>query len=161
MLKTLIIGFGNLDRADDGVAFYVINALRRRIGQTPLSEDVTGLENLGNQVDAIFLAQLAPELVDIMKDYDEICFVDAHVYEEAEDLHCTPVIPEEAALTFTHHMTPAMLLALLQALYQHQVAGYLVSIRGYDFDFHRDLSSLTQGQMDPAVQYIMQRIGLF
>ena len=46
MPRTLIIGFGNLDRADDGVAFYVINALRRRLGQKALSEEDTGLEEL-------------------------------------------------------------------------------------------------------------------
>ena len=55
MSRTLVIGFGNIDRADDGVAFYVINALRRRLGQKPLSEEDTGLEELGAPIDSVFL----------------------------------------------------------------------------------------------------------
>jgi len=154
MLRTLIIGYGNLDRADDGVAFYVVNALRRRLGKPPLPEDTTGLDDLGNRVDTVFLSQLTPELVEIMRNYGHVCFVDAHAFEKAEDLLCTPVLPEQASLTFTHHMTPALLLALLQALYEHPVTGHLVSIRGHNFDFHRRLSSDTQAQVEPAIDCI-------
>jgi Ni,Fe-hydrogenase maturation factor len=81
MPRTLIIGFGNLDRADDGVAFHVVNVVRQHLGQAQLPEDDTGLEGLGSAVDTIFLSQLTPELTDIMQDYSRILFVDAHVYE--------------------------------------------------------------------------------
>jgi hydrogenase maturation protease len=155
MPRTLVVGFGNLDRADDGVAFHVVNVLRRRLGRPPLPEDVTGLDDLGERVDSVFLVQLIPELVEIMNDYGTICFVDAHVSETLGDLGCTPVSPEDASLTFTHHMTPALLLALLQTLYRHPVAAHLVSIRGRDFDFHRRLSPLTQAQVEPAVDRIL------
>ena len=158
MPRSLLIGFGNRDRADDGVAWHVINAVRRRLGQTTLPEDDTGLDSLGNAVDAVFLSQLTPELAEIMQNYDTIFFIDAHVYEEAGDLHCRPVRPEAAALTFTHHISPAMMLALLQALYRRQPAGYLVSIRGDDFDFHRNLSSHTQSLVEPAVDHIFRQI---
>ena len=158
MPRSLLIGFGNMDRADDGVALYVINAVRRRLGQASLPEDDTGLDSLGDGVDTVFLSQLTPELAEIMKDYDQILFIDAHVCEDADDLHCRPVRPEAAALTFTHHISPAMMLALLQALYQRQPAGYLVSIRGYDFDFHRNLSPHTQSLVEPAVDHILQQI---
>ncbi|NPU85821.1 MAG: hydrogenase maturation protease [Syntrophaceae bacterium] len=155
MPRTLVVGYGNLDRADDGVAYHVVNALRRRLGRPPLPEDATGLDDLGDRVDSVFLVQLAPELVEIMKDYGIICFVDAHVRERVEDLYCTHVSPEDASLTFTHHMTPALLLALLQTLYRHPVAAHLVSIRGRDFDFHRRLSPRTQAQVEPAVARIL------
>jgi len=158
MPRTLIIGFGNPDRADDGVAFHVINAVRRHLGQTPLPEDETGLEELGNTVDTVFLSQLTPELADIMKDYGRIFFVDAHVYENLKPLHCAPVHPEAAGLTFTHHISPAMLLALLQAIHQCAPPGYLVSLRGHDFDFHRDLSSKTADLIEPAVRCILAEI---
>jgi molybdopterin-guanine dinucleotide biosynthesis protein A len=44
--RTLIIGYGNLERADDGVAYHAVNALRQRLGQKALSEDETGLQGL-------------------------------------------------------------------------------------------------------------------
>jgi hydrogenase maturation protease len=155
MLRSLIIGFGNLDRADDGVAYYVINALRRHLGQKALSEEDTGMEDLGAPIDSIFLSQLAPELMDPIAEYKRVIFVDAHVYENMEALHCAPVLPEYAAATFTHHLTPAMLLAFLKALHHREPKGHLVSIRGYDFDFHRNLSLDTQALVEPAVNYIL------
>jgi len=154
MSRTLVIGFGNIDRADDGVAFHVINILRRRLGQNPLSEEDTGLEELGAPVDSVFLSQLTPELMDILVEYRRVIFVDAHVYETLEDLHCAPVVPEYAPATFTHHLTPAALLALLKTIYRVEPAGHLVSIHGYDFDFHRDLSANTRALVEAAADCI-------
>ena len=156
MSRTLVIGFGNIDRADDGVAFQVINALRRRLGQKALSEEDTGLEELGAPVDSVFLSQLAPELMDTLTEYGQVIFVDAHVYETLEDLHCAPVVPEYAPSTFTHHLTPGALLALLKTLYGVEPAGHLVSIRGYDFDFHRNLSANTRALVESAADCILE-----
>jgi hydrogenase maturation protease len=158
MPRTLVIGFGNIDRADDGVAFFVINALRRRLGQRPLLEDETGLEELGAQVDSVFLSQLTPELLETLAGYPQVIFMDAHVYENVDALHCEPVSPEYTPSTFTHHLTPAAFLALLKTLYHREPAGQLVSIRGHDFDFHRDLSAETQALVEPAVEQILRLI---
>ncbi len=155
MPRTLVIGFGNIDRADDGVAYHVISGLRRRLGQGMLHEDETGLEGLGAQIDSIFLVQLAPELMDVMIPYDKIIFVDAHVYENVDSLYCAPVFPEFTPATFTHHLTPAMLLALLKSLHHREPAGHIVSIRGYDFDFHRNLSADTVALVEKAVDHIL------
>jgi len=158
MHRTLIIGFGNIDRADDGVAYEVINALRCIQGQEPLKEVETGLDELGGEMDSVFLSQLTPELMDMLVEYDRIIFVDAHVYEDADDLHCAAVLPEYAQSTFTHHMTPAMLLALLKALYHCEPIGNIVSIRGHDFDFHRGLSPATKALVGKAAEYIERLI---
>lgn len=158
MHRTLIIGFGSIDRGDDGVAYHVINALRQRLGQNMLGEDVTGLEELGRQTDSIFLVQLAPELLDVLAGYDHVVFVDAHVLENVDNLYCAPVFPEYAPATLTHHMNPAMILALLKALYRREPTGHLVSIRGYNFDFHRDLSPDTKALVEPAVDFILQSL---
>jgi hydrogenase maturation protease len=158
MSRTLVIGYGNIDRADDGVAYFVVNALRRVLGQDMLGEEDTGLEGLGGQVDSVFLHQLTPELLEWMGDYDEIVFVDAHVYQNLDDLHCSPVSPEQSAPSFTHHVTPAMLLAFLRALYHGEPSARIVSIRGYDFDFHPGLSTATAAQVGPAVECILRQI---
>jgi len=154
--RTLVIGYGNLDRADDGVAYYVVNALRRCLGQELLSEDNTGLEGLSAQTDSIFLTQLVPELTDTLVDYDQVIFVDAHVREDVNDLYCAPVLSEYVLSGFTHHVTPVMLLALLKALHHREPVGYLVSIRGHDFDFRRGLSVAAEALVQPAVECILQ-----
>ncbi|HTZ39018.1 MAG TPA: hydrogenase maturation protease [Syntrophales bacterium] len=154
MTRTLVIGFGNLDRADDGVAFHVVNALRRRLGKTALEEDNTGLEDLGSEADSVFIGQLVPEMMDLLEGYDRVVFVDAHVDPALEDLYCAAVSPDEAGLTFTHHMSPATLLAFFKAIHGRDLEGYLVSIRGRDFDFHRNLSPETIALVESAVDRI-------
>jgi hydrogenase maturation protease len=159
MIRTLVIGFGNLDRADDGVAYHVVNAFRRRLGQAELVEDNTGLEELGAPVDSVFIGQLVPEMIDLLDDYERVVFVDAHVDPSLNDLYCAAVSPDEAGLTFTHHMSPATLLAFYKALNGRDLEGHLVSIRGIDFDFHRDLSVETVTLVEPAVEQIMSLLG--
>jgi hydrogenase maturation protease len=155
---TLVIGYGNLDRSDDGVAYRIVNALRQRLGQKPLGDDATGLEELGARIDSVFLTQVGPELLETIAGYDQIIFVDAHVLPENTGLYCAPVVPEYTQSTFTHHMTPATLLALEKAMYQRDLAGFMVSVRGSNFDFGRTLSATTEGLVEPAVQKILRLI---
>lgn len=156
MSRTIVVGYGNIDRADDGVAYEVINALRQRLGQERLKEGDTGLENLGSSPDSIFLIQLMPEIMEILIDYDQIIFVDAHAGANTNDLNCIPVTPEYVSSTFTHHMTPASLLAFMEVLYNREPAGHIVSLRGYDFDFKRIISASTKMLVPAAVEKILK-----
>jgi hydrogenase maturation protease len=156
--RTLVIGYGNLHRADDGVAYHVVNALREQLGQRTLSEDETGLEELNGQADSVLLTQLVPELIDTLANYQQVIFVDAHVHQGVPDLYCTAVSPEIAVSSLTHHMTPALLLALLKTILHVEPVAHIVSIRGNDFDFHQRLSDATASMVRPAVQYILNRL---
>ncbi|MDA8123624.1 MAG: hydrogenase maturation protease [Deltaproteobacteria bacterium] len=154
--RALIVGYGNIDRADDGIAFEVINTLRRHQSRAPLGDEDTGLEALGTEIDTVFLSQLTPELLETLRDYDHIIFVDAHVYPDIGTLHCRDILPEGAPSILIHHLTPEILLAFLKALYGRDPLGHLVSLRGYDFDFHRHLSAKAKRWSKQAVQYIEQ-----
>jgi hydrogenase maturation protease len=158
MQRTLLIGYGNLDRQDDGAAFEVVNALRSHLGQAPLGEDGSGLEELGAQVDSVSVQKLAPELLDVAADYEQVVFVDAHVQADEDDVYVQMVRPEYATAAFTHHMTPALFLALLQALHRRQPQGTIVSVRGFAFDFERGLSAATEALVEPAVEEILKLI---
>lgn len=154
MARTLVIGYGNRDRGDDGVAFEVINALRSRLGQEPLQDEQVGLERAGSQVDSLFVMQLAPEWLDVAAGYERLIFVDAHAVPEAPDVQCTRVEAEFRAAAFTHHMTPAMFLALLQAMHRQTPTGWMLSVRGADFSFRRGLSDSTAARVLSAVECI-------
>ncbi|OPY11075.1 MAG: hypothetical protein A4E70_00139 [Syntrophus sp. PtaU1.Bin005] len=153
--RTLLVGFGNLDRADDGVAFFVVNAFRKRLGQAALDEGCTGLEDLGGLLDSIFMVELVPELIDLLEGYEQVIFVDAHVDPNLDELHCGLVSPDEAGLTLTHHMSPATLLAFFKALHGRDIKGYLVSIVGHNFDFLRKLSPETDALVEEATDRIL------
>ena len=154
--KTIIIGHGNIYRSDDGVAFTVINELRRQLGQELLEEGDTGLDELKRENDSIFLLQLVPEIMELLAGYDKIIFVDAHVGSDLEELNCSPVEAQYVSSSFTHHMTPAALLAFLKTMYQCEPETHLVSIRGCDFDFKKTLSSKVQALVQPAVDAILK-----
>jgi len=156
--KTIIIGYGNIYRADDGVAFVVINELRRQLGQKLLEEGDTGLDELGGENDSIFLLQLVPEIMELLTGYNRIFFVDAHVGSDLEDLNCSPVTAQYISSSFTHHMTPSALLAFLKTMYQCEPEAHLVSICGYDFDFKPTLSPKVQALVQPAVDAILKVI---
>ncbi len=158
MQRTLVIGYGNLDRQDDGAAFEVVNALRSRLGQVRLGEDESGLEELGAHVDSVSVQQLAPELLDVAAEYDQVVFVDAHVQVDGDGVYVQKVRPEYATAAFTHHMTPALFLALLLALHRRQPEGAIVSVRGLAFDFEHGLSTATEALVEPAVEEILKLV---
>lgn len=156
MKRTIIIGYGNIHRTDDGAAYEIINAVRNLLGQKALNEDETGLENLGGRIDSVFLPQLTPEIIEILVAYDMVVFVDAHVGASKNDIDCSEIRPENSYSTFTHHMTPSMLLAFLHVLYQHDPTGYMVSVKGHDFDFKRELSARTGELVHPTSEKIFR-----
>lgn len=158
--KTVIIGYGNIDRADDGVAFAVINELRRRLGAKILEEGDTGLDDLENHNDSVFIPQLVPEIIELLTGYDRMVFIDAHVSSDMEDLNCSPVFPEYTSSSFTHHMTPSTFLAFLKTLYQCEPQAHLVSVRGREFDFKRTLSYQAEALVQPVADIILKLIGL-
>ena len=158
MPRSLIIGYGNVDRSDDGVACTVVNTLRRQQGLAALGDEETGLDNLGAEVDSVFLSQLTIELMETLRDYDRVIFVDAHIGAEIVDLCCGPVKPEGAPSILMHHLSPGSLLALVKAIYGKAPAGQLVSVRGYDFDFHRGLSPATEALAQRAVDWIVRSL---
>ena len=156
MPRTIVIGYGNIDRSDDGLAYEVINLVRKKLGQNILEEGDTGLENLSGEMDSVFLLQLVPEIMDLLKGYEQIIFVDAHAGKAMDDLNCSRLTPQYVSSTFTHHMTPESLLAFLKTLYQHEPEAYLVSVRAHDFDFKRTFSPQTQSLLRPASEKIIQ-----
>ena len=153
--RTLVLGFGNVYRRDDGVAFAVLNALRERLGRPPLDIDDDGFDDLGQAIDMVLLHQLVPELAEVATPYDQLIFVDAHVSAIEE-----PVRQEELeacfrSATVSHQLHPCTLLALIEQMRGQAPRGALISVRGYDFDFGEGLSEETAALVPEAVEQIM------
>jgi Ni,Fe-hydrogenase maturation factor len=124
MRRALIIGYGNLD----------------------------GLDELGHDVDTVFLQQLTPELAEIVTAYQEVIFVDAHVLQYAELLREVMLDAVERRSTLvSHHLHPGALLALTESLWGHTPRARLISVRGYDFDFGTQLSDKTSEGAELAI----------
>ena len=153
---TLVAGFGNLYRQDDGVARFVVNALRERLGQDPLDAMDDGFEDLGHPVDSVVLHQLVPELAEDLKEYDLVIFVDAHVGSGIPE----PIHEEQLKVAyrapFVYHQThPSTVLALTMQMYDRAPSAVLLSLLGHSFDFGEGLSDKTAALVEPAVDRIL------
>lgn len=145
MMSTLLIGYGNIDRADDGVGFHVLSLVAEQLGREPPDPEDDGLDDLergAEEVGIVYLLQLLPELAETVAGYDRVCFIDAHTTDIEEEIRWAEVQPSYQTSSFTHHLTPEMLLSLA-SLYGGHPEGLLVSIRGHDFSFRRGLSERT------------------
>ncbi|MCL0094993.1 hydrogenase maturation protease [Dehalococcoidia bacterium] len=158
MKKTLVIGFGNVHRRDDGAGLAVLNALRKEVGRPPLDAEDDGFDDLGHEIDTILLHQLVPELAETVAPYDLVIFVDAHVGRCAiipELLREEEVIARCKTTIVPHQLHPGMVLALAHQLFGSHARGVLLSIRGYDFDFGEGLSPQTAALVPSAVNRVL------
>jgi hydrogenase maturation protease len=156
---TLVAGFGNLYRRDDGVGRAVVNALRERLGRPSLDPLDDGFDDLGHRVDMVVLHQLVPELAETAADYDLVIFVDAHVADLSEPLREEHIAASYRASFFVSHQTyPSTVLDLAQRMQGHTLEGVLLSLRGYDFDFGEGLSPETAALVPLTVARILALI---
>ena len=154
-MRSLVIGYGNASRRDDGVGLHLINALRIRWGQEALADSADGWDELGGGHDTLFLQQLSPELAATLAEYERVIFVDAALPDLPEALRVEPVAPSYRLGAISHHLEPATLLALTGQLYGRAPEAYLVSVRGHDFDFGDQLSAATAAALSEAVERVL------
>jgi hydrogenase maturation protease len=154
LTRSLIVGYGNADRQDDGVAWHILTGIARRLGKPVPSAPEEGFFPEGQPVDLWYVLQLAPEMAEDFSQYDRICFVDAHTGNIEEEIRLQPVESSPAASAFTHHLTAATCLALTQTVYASHPEALLLSVRGYQFGFARDLSEGTRRLSEQAVEML-------
>jgi len=138
--KTLILGYGNPDRGDDGLAWHILNEL---CGCFDKKQDVLldgEVFELNQHTDCWFGFQLTPELSDLIASYTRLIFIDAHVNPQSQDIEIKPLLPEFNLSPLTHHLTPAGLLGITNTIGKTAPPSTMVALRGYVFGFSRSLS---------------------
>ncbi len=155
-MKSLVLSYGNIDRQDDGVAWFVMSRLMQKLGfpTEPTMDDEYPLKFKDFEFD--FHLQLTPELADTLDQYERVCFIDAHTGNVPNEINIETVTPIYQSSPFTHHMTAYTLLSICQVLHGHCPQARLVSVRGYEFKFTRSLSSATKELVEPAAEQILE-----
>lgn len=144
MERTLVFGYGNPGRQDDGVAWHVLVDLAKRLGwQAPATIEENFTPANGTP-DLLYDLQITPELAEIIAGYLRVCFIDAHTGNIQDEIHLVEIKGELQRSPFTHHMTPSTCLAMAQTLFGASPQAILVSVRGYEFGFEQSLSPRTQ-----------------
>ena len=154
MNQKLVIGYGNPDRQDDGVAWHVLHALAIRL-DLPTPDSYEDAFPANERLDFAFTLQLTPEMAEEIAPYERVCFVDAHTGSIAEQVHLVAVKDQFQYSPFTHHLTAQSLLSMCQTLYGKTPEAALLSVRGYQFEFERQLSVETAALVPEAVEMIL------
>ena len=150
MKNFLLLGYGNPDREDDGVAWHILRALTVKMG-LPAPESYEAEFPEYPQVDFVFYLQLTPEMAEEIARYKYVCFVDAHTGNIPEEVRLIEVESDFQKSPFTHHLTAQSLISICETLYKTKPDSALLSVRGYQFLFSRTLSEHTAKLVPAAV----------
>lgn len=156
-MRTLVLGYGNRDRQDDGVAWHLLAEIRKRLGfRDPYLID----DSFESQDPLVFVfqLQLMPEMAEEISPFDRICFLDAHTGSVPEDIHCENLSAIYQHSPLTHHLTASSLLSILQIVNKKTPEAILVSVKGTEFGYSPDLSSETANLVPQASQIVIDWI---
>ena len=138
-MRTLVIGYGNDSRNDDGIGWFVVAELQKRA--------LPG-------VTFATAHQLEVDFAETVRDYDLVIFVDAAIPESERAWWRVDVVPGFQSHAVAHFLTPADVLGLCQTLAGKAPRGIAYSIRGHDFNFGSTLSPATRQAATEAVEQI-------
>ena len=141
---TLILGWGNPGRLDDGLG----PAVAERVERSGLPDVVV---DTGYQL----LVEDAHELAR----FDRVLFVDADRSGTAP-FRIERIEPTETGMGFSSHsVTPGALLSLARDLFDARPEAWLIGVRGYDFDeFGEGLSPRARRNLELAADFIGQAL---
>ncbi|MDP8266205.1 MAG: hydrogenase maturation protease [Candidatus Aceula meridiana] len=139
MGNVLLIGFGNPGRLDDGLGPALADAIEK------LNVD-------GVDVDSNY--QLTVEDASEVSNHDVVIFADASV-NCGEPFTFTQIQPKVDISFTTHSIDPESVLGLAYQLFSAKTKGYVLAIRGYEFnEFGEKLSGQAQNNLLDAITFI-------
>ncbi len=154
-MKTLVLGYGNPDRQDDGVAWWIVRQVALMLNLSTPSADEPVVTDPKQDLTLMVALQLLPEMAEIVAQNERVIFVDAHTGAIEENLSVLKLTADYKASAFTHHLTPETCLSLAEELYDSSPEALLISVRGYSFNFSTDLSATTLVLAFQAVEHIL------
>jgi hydrogenase maturation protease len=130
MMKTLILGYGNTLRKDDGLGIYAALALAP--------------STLPGNVEICTYHQLSPELSPLLAQMDHAIFIDAALASSGQKpgtINTRVLQPRTSQPgSINHHFDPETLLAMAETLYGHAPKATLFSVTAASFDLVEGLS---------------------
>ena len=137
--RTLIIGYGNRLRSDDGVGAAVAQAIA--------AWKIPGVR-------ALAVSQLAPELVDELKNADRVLFVDAASEPLDNPFTTYNIEPKKSRRALGHHSDAAHLLALTGDLEGRSPQAWMLAINVHSLDYGESITAFAQENMHVSLAWI-------
>jgi hydrogenase maturation protease len=144
MERVLVYGYGNPGRRDDGLGPALVEALSAR--------------GLGEPATLETAYQLQIEDAATVAEHDVVVFADAD-RACAEPFALRPLPARRSTSFSTHSIAPGEVLALAREHFGRDVTGFVLGVRGYDFDgFGESLSPRAQCNLDAAVDALTRAL---
>jgi hydrogenase maturation protease len=139
--SVLVLGYGNPGRLDDGLG-------------PALAEAIEKLHLPGVDTDADY--QLTVEDAAAVAEHDVVVFADA-AEVGPEPFYFRPVAPSGGAGFTSHGCRPSGVMALAGELFQAATKGYILGIRGYEFnEFGQALSDRARSNLAAAAEFLRE-----
>lgn len=140
---TLIIGYGNSLRRDDGIGLKVASEVEK-----------LGLPGTRSRQEQ----QLTPELAATIAEFDRVIFVDAAINSERVQLQ--QIQSQQATGTqLGHNCDARSLLAMTELLYGNVPQAWLITIPAANFEFGEGFSPTAEQGAKKALQIIANLVG--
>lgn len=136
--KVVLVGFGNEYRKDDGLGIKLLDFI----------ED--------ERIKKVKVQELSYSILDDIRDFDIVIFIDASI--EGEGVIFRKVEKKQKFSPLTHHLTPEELLIWAEFINKKSYEFYLLSIRGYDFDFGEEVSEKAKKNLEKGVNFLKKYI---
>jgi len=144
MKKTLIYGYGNPGRQDDGIGSRFIELVDEWIEKEKLTDIYTDCNYQLNIEDSAVIA-----------DYEKVIFVDASVVEEVKNYRLEKVEPNDARIEFTMHaVSTAFVVDLCRKIYNKTPDTYVLHVKAYEFEFKEELTPKAEENMKEAFEFL-------
>jgi hydrogenase maturation protease len=145
--KTLLIGYGNTLRGDDGAG--------QRVATTIADWNLPNLQ-------AIAVHQLLPELAEPLAAVQRAFFVDVYPADTDQGLQIHRLeMNFHGKLLSGHTADPRSLLALTEQIYGTVPVSWWILIPAIQFEFGEQISGVTEQGINDALQQIRQLIQTF
>jgi len=146
MTKTLIYGYGNPGRQDDGLGERFIALVEKWISDQKLENISTDCNYQLNIEDSATIAE-----------YDTVIFVDASIVEDVENFRLEEIEPNDARIEFTMHAVSASYVVdLCKKIYGKTPKAYVLHIRAYEFEFKEELTPKAAENMLDALEFLKE-----
>jgi hydrogenase maturation protease len=143
--RTLIVGYGNPLRSDDGFGWHAGRLLAQALA--------------GQDAEVITCHQLTPELAEPLSQSSRAVFIDADAQGTPGEIHRRSVCPQiPASSAFTHSCTPSGLLASAERLYGHRPQAVIVTVSAQSFAFGDALSPAVSAALPEVVEQVCREV---
>ena len=144
--RILVYGYGNPGRQDDGAGVLLAEKLEQWLKESNLEQVNTDFNYQLNLEDAAGIAE-----------YDLVIFADAS-RDNVGTFRMEPLVASDRVEFTMHAVSPAFILHLAREVFDREPEAYLLHIRGYEWEFMKDMTPEALKNLEGAAGFLKKKI---